>query len=90
MRARCVFNGEHAPLTGLTASHCSLPQGIQCRSWRAGGTGVLMALPGLIAPAPDRYLWFIQGILSVWCGISILSTPRALLHPFRHCALANT
>jgi len=48
-------------------THPGIPwEGIQCRSWRAGGTGCLMALPAFFAPSPDREFWILQGFLSVW------------------------
>lgn len=37
--------------------------GMQCRSLRAGGTGILYALPAFVSPSPDKYLWIIQGII---------------------------
>jgi hypothetical protein len=35
--------------------------GMQCRSKRAGGTGILYALPFFVSPSPDCYLWIVQG-----------------------------
>lgn len=38
--------------------------GMQCRSKRAGATGAFYALAYFVAPAPDKYLWILQGFSS--------------------------